>query len=76
MLLPSGVFSNILYIWVMFELDKTAVKKIKLGEEEPAYVYWLTQTAENRISAVEFLRRQVNGTQSRLQRVYTIIKRS
>ncbi len=58
----------------MFRLDKTAGKKVKLGQETPAYVYWQTQIIDKRISAIEFLRKQVNGTQSRLQRVYRITK--
>ncbi len=58
----------------MFRMDKTAVKKVKLGEEAPAFVYWQTQSYEKRISAIEFLRKQINGTQSRLQRVYRVIK--
>jgi hypothetical protein len=60
----------------MFRLDKTAIKKVKLGQEVSSFVYWQTQPIENRISAIEFLRKQVNGTQSRLQRVYRIIKQA
>jgi hypothetical protein len=60
----------------MFRLDKTAIKKVKLGQEVSSFVYWQTQPIENRISAIEFLRKQVNGTQSRLQRVYRITKQS
>jgi hypothetical protein len=58
----------------MFRLDKTAGKKVKLGQETLAFVYWQTQPFDKRISAIEFLRKQVHGTQSRLQRVYRIIK--
>lgn len=60
----------------MFRLDKTATKKLKLGQEVSSFVYWQTQPIENRISAIEFLRKQVNGTQSRLQRVYRITKQA
>lgn len=60
----------------MFRLDKTAIKKVKLGQEVSSFVYWQTQPIENRISAIEFLRKQVNGTQSRLQRVYRITKQA
>jgi hypothetical protein len=60
----------------MFRLDKTVVKKVKLGNEEPTFIYWQTQPFEKRISAIEFLRKQVNGTQSRLQRVYRVIKQA
>jgi len=60
----------------MFRLDKTVVKKVKLGNEDPAFIYWQTQSFEKRISAIEFLRKQVDGTQSRLQRVYRVIKQA
>ena len=58
----------------LFRLDKTAVKIIKKGAEAPASDYWRNQSYENRISAIEFLRKQYDGTQSRLQRVYRVIK--
>ena len=58
-----------------FKMDRSAVNIVKMGEEEPSWKYWLTQTPEQRISAVEFLRRQYAGTEQRLQRVYTIIER-
>ena len=51
------------------------VKISKLGEEAPNFQYWLTQSQEKRISAIEFLRKQYDGTQSRLQRVYRITQR-
>jgi len=60
----------------MFRLDKTAIKKVKLGQEDSSFVYWQTQPFEKRISAIEFLRKQINGTQSRLQRVYRITKQA
>jgi hypothetical protein len=59
----------------VFKLDKTAFKIIKKGEEAKASDYWLTQSPEKRISAIEFLRKQYNGTESRLQRVYRITHR-
>ena len=37
--------------------------------------YWLNRTPEERISAVEILRRQHYGSSERLQRVCRIIKR-
>lgn len=55
-------------------MDRTAVKVVEMGKEEPAWKFWMTQTPEQRISAVEFLRRQYVGTEQRLQRVYTIVK--
>jgi hypothetical protein len=38
--------------------------------------YWLNRTPEERISAVEFLRRQYYGSSDRLQRVCRIIERT
>jgi hypothetical protein len=55
-----------------FRMNREVVKISKLGEESPNYEYWLTQSQEKRISAIEFLRKQYDGTQSRLQRVYRI----
>jgi hypothetical protein len=37
--------------------------------------YWLSKTADERVSTVEFLRRQAHGTTERLQRVAQIIQR-
>jgi hypothetical protein len=59
-----------------FKLDRSALKIVKLGEEEPSFVYWRTRPEAERISAIEFLRKQHHGTESRLQRVYRIIKLS
>jgi hypothetical protein len=58
-----------------FRMNREVVKISKLGEESPNYEYWLTQSQEKRISAIEFLRKQYDGTQSRLQRVYRITQR-
>jgi hypothetical protein len=38
--------------------------------------FWLTKSSEERVSAVEFLRRQSHGSSNRLQRVIRIIQRS
>lgn len=57
-----------------FRLDKTVIKIIKNGSEAPASDFWKTQSYADRISAIEFLRKQYDGTQSRLQRVYRVIK--
>ena len=37
--------------------------------------YWLSKTIEERVEAVDFLRRQYNGYPVRLQRVVRVIKR-
>jgi hypothetical protein len=57
-----------------FLMDKTQGELFKLGEEAKSYEYCLTQSPEKRISGIEFLRKQINGTESRLQRVYRITK--
>lgn len=38
--------------------------------------YWLSRTPEDRVSAVEFLRRQRDGNSAGLQRSVRIIKRA
>ena len=38
--------------------------------------YWLSKTPEERVSAVEFLRRQFHGSEGRLQRVARVVKRT
>ncbi len=38
--------------------------------------YWLTKSPEERISAVELLRRQHYGSSKRLQRVARVVKRA
>lgn len=38
--------------------------------------YWLSKTPEERLSAVEILRRQHYGDQHRLQRVVRVIRRT
>jgi hypothetical protein len=56
----------------LFRLDRSAFRIIKKDKEGKSSDYWMTQTPEKRISAIEFLRKQYNGTESRLQRVYRI----
>jgi hypothetical protein len=59
---------------------KFAVKKYKLGEEpETDLEYWLTQTPNQRLAALEQMRQQyfqffMNGNRPRFQRVYRVIK--
>ena len=58
---------------------KKVVKKRKLGEYseiEEDLAYWLSKTPEERVSAVEILRRQRHGDSARLQRVARVIQRS
>jgi len=57
------------------------VHKYKLGEEPNDLEFWLTQTPQQRLAALESLRDLCikltnNGIKSRLQRIYTVTKRS
>ncbi len=47
-------------------------KHIKDCKPTDNYNWWITKTPEERISAVEILRRQMYGNTSRLQRVIKI----
>ena len=55
------------------------VNKLPLKSAPSDLQYWLSKTPTERVAAVEVLRRQVigeySGTESRLQRVCTIISR-
>ena len=55
------------------------VKKVGLkesSESELDLAQWLKKTPEERVSAVEYLRRQFYGSTDRLQRTARIIQRS
>jgi hypothetical protein len=56
-------------------MDKVVARK-KLGENSyrEDREYWLSKTPEERFSAIEMLRRQMNGNPGRLQRVVRITK--
>ncbi len=58
---------------------KKVVKKISLDNKNKNYEdvkYWLSQKPEDRIEAVEILRRQYCGNTERLQRVVKIISQT
>jgi len=38
--------------------------------------YWLSKSPEERIAAVDYLRRQCHGSSGRLQRVVRVVQRS
>ena len=60
------------------KMIKKVVHKAKLSEHDEIKQnreYWLSKTPEERVSAVEILRRQVYGNSARLQRVAKVIKR-
>lgn len=55
------------------------VKKANLNgfsEVKENLSYWLSKKPEERVAAVEFLRRQYHGSTTRLQRSARIVKRS
>jgi hypothetical protein len=54
------------------------IKKRKVNESSSSddLKYWLSRTIEERISTVEFLRRQYYGSSERLQRVSRIVERT
>jgi len=61
-----------------FMIEKT-VKKYNLNDRDlikSDLRYWLSQPPEERISAVEILRRQYDGNTARLQRTVRIIQQA
>lgn len=62
----------------MSMVDKTIVKKIKMTEETSDRSYWLNQSVEARLDALESIRDDYNNwkfhDQQRFQRVYRVIK--
>ncbi len=57
---------------------KKVVTKRKLEDSSQLddLVYWLNRPPEERISAVEILRRQYYGSSERLQRVSRVVERA
>jgi hypothetical protein len=43
--------------------------------DRPGLRYWLSRPAEERLAAVEFLRRQFHGPDARLRRVHRLLDR-
>lgn len=62
----------------MSMVDKTVIKKIKMTEEASDHSYWLNQSVEARLDALESIRDEYNNwkfhDQQRFQRVYRVIK--
>jgi hypothetical protein len=54
-------------------MTKHAVKNFSSVKEDLAY--WLNKTPEDRVDAVEYLRRQLHGSSKRLQRTARVIQR-
>jgi hypothetical protein len=59
-------------------VNRSIVKKIKLAEEKSEYSYWINQSVEARLDALESIRAEFNNwkfnDQQRFQRVYRVIK--
>lgn len=58
-------------------MKKVVTKRnLKDNSQQVDLAYWLTQTPDDRVSAVEILRRQYNGSSERLQRVSRVVERA
>ncbi|MGA2316790.1 MAG: hypothetical protein ABSG71_10470 [Thermodesulfobacteriota bacterium] len=60
-------------------MTEKVVRKGKMKdfvEVKENLAYWLSKTPEERVAAVEYLRRQLNGSSARLQRSACVIQRS
>ena len=59
-------------------VNRSIVKKIKQIEEKSDYSYWINQSVEARLDALESLREEFNNwkfnDQQRFQRVYRVIR--
>lgn len=62
----------------MHIVDRTSVSKVKLSDEGNDYGYWIEQSTEARLDALESIREEFNNwkfdDQQRFQRVYRVIK--
>jgi hypothetical protein len=57
-------------------LDKRTVRISKIGQNKPEQLFWLNQSPESRLEALEYLRLQSGYNPSeRLQRTVIVIKR-
>jgi hypothetical protein len=52
-----------------------AKHNLKDNSQYEDLAYWLNQTPDERVSAVEILRRQYYGGSERLQRVFRVVER-
>ncbi len=61
-------------------MDKTVIKKYKLGEEPKDSSYWQQQSYEKRLEALEAIRAEYiqwrYGADPGFQRVYRIVKQT
>ena len=63
----------------MTSVERVVTKKV-VGDPDEPWRYWLTRPIEERIGAVEQLRREhhgwVRGTEPRLSRVFEIVRQA
>ena len=52
------------------------IKGINTEKDNSDLEYWLSKSAKNRVSTVDYLRKQYNGSTARLQRVVRVIQRT
>jgi hypothetical protein len=61
-----------------FRVDRTAFRVASFGDDSADLDYWLSRPPEERIAAVEMLRRMYHGDYAatpRLQRVFRVVER-
>jgi hypothetical protein len=61
------------------KMIERVVKKLNLEKDSTIkedLAYWLSKTPEERISAIEILRRQYHGSSARLQRSARVIQQT
>lgn len=62
-----------------FELDRSVVRVRALGDDTRELEYWLTQSPQRRLQAIEFLRESFHGhgyPAQGLERVLTLTRRA
>jgi predicted RNase H-like HicB family nuclease len=75
-LVPAGSF--VADPVAAYRMNRTVARVVPVeGDDERSLAYWLTKTAQERLSALEVLRSQMYGTDAatppRLQRVHRVI---
>jgi len=66
-------------LWYTISMLTPVVRKARLSELDSAredLLFWLARPAEERLAAVELLRRQMHGVAPRLQRTARVIQRA
>ncbi len=78
--LPVGLHKSLtVKICGLRTMLKKVVRKAHIRdfrEIEENLAYWLSKTPEERVAAVEYLRKQFDGSSARLQRSARVIQRS